>query len=63
MDCSILWKESITLVLGTTIIDANTMTANHLLLNDLAELMLTEQQNRLPVDCLFDDEHIHTNKI
>jgi hypothetical protein len=34
------------------------MTANHLLLCRLAELMLTEQQHQLPVDFLFEDGQI-----
>ena len=34
------------------------MTANHLLIYRLAELMLAEQQQQLPVDRLFNDEQI-----
>lgn len=34
------------------------MTNNHLLLYRLAELMLEHEQHLLPVDLLFDDEHI-----
>ena len=34
------------------------MTGNHLLLYRLAELMLEHEQHVLPVDLLFDDEHI-----
>lgn len=34
------------------------MTANHLLLYRLAELMLEQEQHILPVDLLFDDEQI-----
>jgi len=34
------------------------MTDNHLLLYRLAELMLEHEQHVLPVDLLFDDEHI-----
>lgn len=34
------------------------MTANHILLHRLADIMLVKEQNFLPVDLLFDDEQI-----
>lgn len=34
------------------------MTANHILLHRLADIMLVNEQNFLPVDLLFDDEQI-----